>query len=73
MHHQEVARRLIAAGYSAREIHSVWSYAWNEQHIPISGKKRKPKAALILEEIGISPLEIEFDPGMNFSTLSNYF
>ncbi|MCC2671666.1 MAG: hypothetical protein K0Q72_4137 [Armatimonadetes bacterium] len=72
MDHWELARKLYAAGFSHQEVRSVWAYAWNEQRLPRTGRKRTPWEAQALEEIEVRLDDIEFPPGESFS-LNNYF
>ena len=72
MDHWALARKLYAAGYSHQEVRSIWAYAWNEQQLPRSGRKRQSWEASALEEVEVRLDEIEFPAGRNFS-LNNYY
>jgi len=68
----ELAKLLYDEGYEHREVRAIWAYAWNEQNVGVSGKKRKPWQLEALEKISVAVEEIEFlesDSG----DLPNYF
>jgi len=57
----ELAERLYKVGYNHKDVRSIWAYAWDEQHIGQSGKRKKPWQLKALEEISVNINEIEFD------------
>ncbi len=61
----ELAKKLYDKGYEHRKVRSIWAYAWNEQHIGRSGKKRKSWQLKALEEVCVSVEEIEFSEADN--------
>jgi len=68
-----LAKKLYSLGYTHRQIRRVWAYAWNEQHIGQSGRKRKAWEGLALEQAGVLPTEVEFPDRGNYGDVSNYF
>ncbi|WP_041672656.1 hypothetical protein [Sulfurovum sp. NBC37-1] len=57
----ELADKLYKVGYEHKDVKSIWAYAWDEQHIGQSGKKRKPWQLKALEEVSVKIEDIEFD------------
>jgi len=57
----ELAERLYKVGYTHKDVRSIWAYAWDEQHIGQSGKRKKPWQLKALEEISVNINEIKFD------------
>jgi len=68
----ELAIKLYDQGYEHREVRAIWAYAWNEQNVGVSGKKRKPWQLKALENIAVTIEEIEFTETDGVH-LSNYF
>ncbi len=68
----QLAKLLYEEGYDHQQVRSVWAYAWNEQHVGLSAKKRKPWQLKALEKIKIEIEDIEFSVGDN-GELSNFF
>jgi hypothetical protein len=68
----ELAKKLYEIGYSHDQVRSIWAYAWNEQHVGISGRKRIPWQQEALDLVSVKIEDIEFydnDKG----EFSNYF
>lgn len=70
----QLAEQLYAAGYSHEQVRRLRAYAWNEQHIGRSGRKRKPWEAVALEEVDTRPDDVVFRPKTDLSSgISSYF
>ena len=67
----ELAKILYDAGYEHRQVRSIWGYAWSEQSMPRSGRKRVPWEKKALDEIGVDIGEIEFYDNFD-GNLNNY-
>ena len=68
----ELAEKLYKAGYEHREVRAIWAYAWNEQNVGKSVKKRKPWQEKALDEVSVEIESIDFKPEDD-GDLNSYF
>lgn len=67
-----LARKLYGIGYTHQQVRSIWNYAYQEQALPESGKRKKKRwQAVALEELQVSPLEVDLSDGLGLK--NNYF
>ena len=67
-----LAQKLYEAGYTHQQVRSVWTYAYNEKTLPEAGKRKKKRwQAVALNEVQVSPQEIDFHDGRVLK--NNYF
>ncbi len=67
-----LARKLYALGYTHQQVRSVWNYAHQEQTLPESGARKKKRwQAVALEELQVSPLEVDLSDATGLK--NNYF
>ncbi len=67
-----LARKLYDIGYTHQQVRSIWDYAYQEQTLPESGKRKKKRWQVVaLEELRVSPLKVDLSDGPGLK--NNYF